>query len=136
MIVPMGRVQMRIAACLVTLASMCFLNGAESPYLKLNQTTKDGVIQIAAKNVSGKPIVAYVVVVQQGKGQSTTVHHGVYSGKDQFAVGQTVQVAKLETRLMSGDLKVFVDYVRLADGTVWGDPVTEQGKEVAARFKK
>jgi hypothetical protein len=65
-----------------------------------------------------------------------TVHYGVYSGKDQLAAGETVQVAKLETRLISGKLKVFVDYIRLADGTVWGDPVTEQGKEVATRFKK
>jgi hypothetical protein len=130
-------IQMRIAACLFALASL--LSGADSPYLKLNQTTRDGVIHLAAENISGKPIVAYVVAIEHNKesgGQATTVHYGVYSGKDQFAAGATVRVADSETRLISGELKVFVDYVRLADGTVWGDPMTEQGKEVAARFKK
>jgi hypothetical protein len=112
------------------------LSGAESPYLKLTQVTNDQVIRIAAQNVSEKPIVAYAVAIQHSNGQSTTVHYAVYSGQDQFAVGGVVSVANLETRLISGELKIFVDYVRLADGATWGDPVTEQGKEVAARFKK
>jgi hypothetical protein len=126
---------MRIVACLIALASFCFPGGAESSYLKLNQVEKDGVIQVSAENISGKPIIAYVVVIAHSKGQSTTVHHGVYTGKDQFAAGQSVPVAKLETRRISGELKLSIDYIRMADGTVWGNPVTKEGKEIAARFK-
>ncbi len=128
---------MRMAACVLALGSIStLLSGAESPYLKLSQTIKDQAIRNEAENVSGKPIVAYVVTIEHSKGQSTTVHYGVYSGKDQFAAGRSVQVATLEARLISGELKVVVDYVRLADGTTWGDSATEQGKEVAARFSK
>lgn len=132
---------MRIATLLTVLVSICLsLTGADSrPYLKLRQYAKDGKIQVAVENVSGKPIVAYVVAVEyakKGGGQSTTVHYGVYSGEDQFAPGDKVHVAELKASRVSGDPKVLVDYVRLADGNTWGDQVTEQGKEVAARFEK
>ena len=35
-----------------------------------------------------------------------------------------------------GPAKVFVDYVRLADGTTWGDATTDQAKQIAVRFQK
>ena len=127
----------KLLVCLIALTSAAtILCGAESPYLKVNQSTKDGKIQVAAENISGKAIVAYVVVIQHSNGQSTTVHSSVYRGSDQFGAGKTAEVENLDTRNISGELRVFVDYVRLADGTVWGDPVTEQGKEVAARLSK
>jgi len=127
----------KLLACLIALTSAAIiLCGAESPYLKLNQSAKDGKIQVAAENISGKPIVAYVVVIQHSNGQSTTVHSSVYSGSDQFGAGKTAEVDNLDIRNISGELRVFVDYVRLADGTVWGDPVTERGKEVAAQLSK
>ena len=132
---------MRLAPLVAALVFICLnLTGADrNPYLKLRQRTKDGKIQFAIQNASGKPIVAYVVAVEytsQDGSQSKTVHYGVYSGKDRFVAGRTLQVAELEARRVSGEPTILVDYVRLADGTTWGDHVTDEGKEVAARFKK
>jgi hypothetical protein len=60
----------------------------------------------------------------------------VYTGNDKFAAGDTIELAKVNAPSESGTVRAFVDYVCLSDGTVWGDAVTEQAKEVAARFKK
>ena len=127
---------MRVAASLIALAMV--LPGAESPYLKVHQKAEDGIIHLSAENVSDKPIVAYVVAVERktDSGKATIVHSGVYTGEDQFAAQGTVSLGTLDTRSSSAAPSVIVDYVRLSDGTVWGDAVTEQGKEVAARFKK
>jgi hypothetical protein len=125
---------MRLSICLAVVASMLF--ASDSPFLKLNRTSSNGEIQFAAQNISGKPVVAYVVAVQHSSGQSSTVSYGVYTGEDRLAAGASVDVAKLDARALSGEVTAFVDYVRLADGTNWGDPVTEQGKEVAARFSR
>lgn len=112
------------------------LCGAEDFYLKLKQTAKDGKTLLTAENISGKPIIAYVIVVQHKSGQSTTVHSGAYSGNDRLAAGSVLQVANLEPGATPDEWKIFIDYVRLEDGRSWGDPITEQGKATAARFNK
>src|SRR6266852_3136330 len=89
---------------------------ANSPFLRLEHTSKAGKVQFAVKNVSQRPIVAYVVVAESQNHRS--VWHGVYTGKDALAAGQTA----------------IVGYVRLADGTTWGDATTDDAKEIAARF--
>ena len=66
-------------------------------------------------NVSQKPIVAYVVVVESPNHRS--VLHGVYTGKDALAVGQTAAVGEVAAPI--DQVKGFIDYVRLADGTTW-----------------
>ena len=126
---------MRIAVLVTAVLSMCLgASGADSnPYLKLTSVMKDGKFLISVKNVSHQPIVAYVIRYEDG-GHSAT-HHGVYTGKDVFAAGKTVKVV-FAAQSASSTPKIFVDYVRLADSSSWGDPVTQDGKEVAARFQK
>ena len=117
------------------LFSMCLgLPGADTnPYLKLTSVIKDGKVRVSAENISHKPMVAYVVAFEDG-GKSAT-SHGVYSGKDVFAPGTTVEIV-LDVNSLSNSSKIFVDYLRFADGSSWGAPVTQDGKEVAARFQK
>ena len=104
-----------------------------NPYMKLTHVIKDGTLRISAKNISHKPIVAYVVAFEDG-GQSTT-HHDFYTGRDAFGPGKTIELV-FAVPSGSSAPKVFVDYVRLADNSTWGNPVTEDGKDVAASFQK
>jgi hypothetical protein len=132
---------MRYALCLLLFAGMgfCFTGADTNPYLKLSEFRKNGKVQLVAQNISGKPIIAYVIAVVRRKGghDDTNIYSGVYSGKDTLASGKSIDVAEWNARMMSNapTANIFVDYVRLADGTTWGNSVTEQGKEVAARFK-
>jgi hypothetical protein len=103
-----------------------------SPFLRLEQTNKAGKVQLAVKNVSQKPIVAYVVVVESPNHRS--VLHGVYTGKDALAAGQSARVGEVDAPM--NQVKASVDYVRLADGTIWGDGATDDAKEISARFQQ
>jgi hypothetical protein len=103
-----------------------------SPFLRLEQMTKGGKVQLAVENISQKPIVAYVVVVESPNHR--TVWHGVYTDKDALAAGQTATVGDLTTP--EDQSRAFIDYVRLADGTTWGDATTDDAKEISARFRK
>jgi hypothetical protein len=103
-----------------------------SPFLRLEQTNKTGKVQLAVKNVSRRPIVAYVVVVQNPNHRS--VFRGVYTGKDALAAGHSATVG--EVVAPNDQVKAFVDYVRLADGTTWGDAATDDPKEISARFQQ
>jgi hypothetical protein len=100
------------------------------PFLRLEQTNTARKVQLAVKNVSQKPIVAYVVVVESPNHRS--VLHGVYTGKDTLAVGQSATVDEADAPM--NQVKASVDYVRLADGTTWGDAATDDAKEISARF--
>jgi hypothetical protein len=103
-----------------------------SPFLRLEQTNKSGKVQLAVKNVSQKSVVAYVVVVESPDHRS--VFHGVYTGKDALAAGQSAAVGEVAAH--KDQVRAFVDYVRLADGTTWGDAATDDAKEVSARFQQ
>jgi hypothetical protein len=103
-----------------------------SPFLRLEQTNRSGKVQLAVKNISQKPIVAYVVVVENPSHRS--VFRGVYTGKDSLAAGQSATVG--EVAAPNDQVRAFVDYVRLADGTTWGDAVTDDAKEISARFQQ
>ena len=88
---------MRIVIFTVALFSMCLgapridTSGADSnPYIKLTQVIKDGTLRVSAKNISHKPIVAYVIAFEDG-GQSTT-HHDFYTGRDSFGPGKTIEL--------------------------------------------
>ena len=131
---------MRIVIFTAALLSMCLgvtgadLSGADTnPYIKLTHVIKDGTLRISAKNISHKPIVAYVVAFEDG-GQSTT-HHDYYTGRDAFGPGKTIELM-FAVQSPSSTPKVFVDYVRLSDSSAWGNLVTEDGKNVAASFQK
>src|SRR5260221_9680950 len=65
--------------------------GADTnPYIKLTHEIKDGTLRISAKNVSQKPILAYVIAVEDG-GQITT-HHDYYTGRGSFGPSKTIQL--------------------------------------------
>lgn len=131
---------MRIVIFAAVLLSMSLgifgadVSGADTnPYIKLTHVIKDGTVRISAKNISQKPIVAYVVALEDG-GQATT-HHDFYAGRDSFGPGKTIQLI-FALQSVSGMPRVFVDYVRLADSSTWGNAVTDEGKDVAASFQK
>src|SRR5215470_9653191 len=88
------------------------------PFLQVKQTIENGNVQFIGKNVSHQPIVAYVVVAEQPNHRS--VWHGVYSGHDSLPAGQTVKLGEIPAGSAADQLKVSVDYIRLADGTAWG----------------
>jgi hypothetical protein len=131
---------MRIIVFTAALLSTCIgipgadLSGSDSnPYIKLSHVIRDGTLRISAKNISHKPILAYVVAVEDG-GQSTT-HHDFYTGRDVFRPGKTIELM-FAAQSASSTPKVFVDYVRLSDSSTWGNRVTEDAKDVAASFQK
>ena len=108
--------------------------GADTnPYIKLTQEIKDGTLRISAKNVSQKPILAYVIAVEDG-GQITT-HHDYYTGRGSFGPGKTIQLT-FAVHSTSISPRVLVDYLRLGDRSTWGNTVTDDGKDVSASFEK
>jgi hypothetical protein len=130
---------MRIVMLTAALLSMSlglpgveFSRGDNNP-IKLTHTMKDGTLRVSIKNISNRPISAYVVGVEDG-GQSTT-HHDYFTGRDVFGPGKTIELV-FALQSTSKTPNVFVDYVRLSDSSTWGNRVTDDGKDVAASFQK
>jgi len=110
------------------------LPGADdNPYIKLTEVVKDGTVRISAKNISSKPILAYVVAVEDG-GQTKT-HHKYYTGRESFGPGKTVEVV-FALHSASDAPRVFVDYVKLSDKSTWGGTVTDDARDVAASLQE
>lgn len=105
---------------------------SDSPYFGLKQTTAKDKVQLTGTNISQTPIVAYVVVLERA--HQRVVWHGVYTGGDELGAGKTVEVG--EVPLGMEHVEVTVDYVRLSDGTTWGNATSDEAKEIAARFRK
>jgi len=125
---PMRSLLITVALFVTTALS----TATSGPFLQVKQTTKNGNVQFIGKNISHQPIVAYVVVAERANHRS--VWHGVYSGLDSLPVGQTVKLGEIPAGSVTDKLNAFVDYVRLADGTTWGNVATDEAKEIAARF--
>jgi hypothetical protein len=71
-------------------------------------------------------------------GESGTQHSvwkGVYTEGRMLKEGKSFDIGEAPGVLNTGT-KIFVDYLRLADGTSWGPVSTEVAKEVVARFQK
>src|SRR6266481_6225667 len=88
---------MRNAIIAVALFSICLgvraaklPEGDTNPHVKLTQVVKDGMLHVSVKNISRKPILAYVVALDSG-GQLTT-HHDYFTGRDVFAPGKTIEL--------------------------------------------
>src|SRR5258705_7015103 len=114
-------------------ASTALSTITSGPFFQVKPTVKNGNVQFIGKNISHKPIVAYVVVAEWSNHRS--VWHGVYGGPDSLPAGQTVTVGEAHVG-SAGKFNASVDYVGLADGTTWGDIATDDAKEIAARFQK
>jgi hypothetical protein len=92
------------------------------------------MVRVSVKNISQSAIVAYVVVAERG--ERRIVWPGVYTGGNTLAVGKSITLGDLPIGSSTDQARVFVDYVRLADGSAWGDATTDQAKKIAARFQK
>lgn len=106
-----------------------------SPYLKLTSHSKAEGVSISAQNVSGKSIVAYVVMVEypkQGGTDLRATYEGVYTNGDVFAANTSIDVATLPVKRTDAP-QMIVDYVRLADGTTWGPATSAEAKALAAK---
>src|SRR6266550_570972 len=130
---------MRIAIATIAFFSMCaglpaakLPEGDTNPYIKLTQVVKDGTVRVSMKNISHKPVLAYVVALDDGS--QLTTHHDTFRGRDAFAPGKTVELV-FAVPPNSSAPKVFVDYVRLSDKSTWGNATTDDGKDVAASFQ-
>jgi hypothetical protein len=109
---------------------------ADSPPVELTRRTENGQLYLRARNASGKPIIAYVIAIKSDGGASTHVEYGVYTNGDSLAPGGTVDVGPVKIQANAVPPVVVLDYVRLADGSSWGERSTAQAKEIAARFEK
>lgn len=131
---------MRVAILAVAVLSLCFGSyGANTPatdtnpFLKVDHEVKDGAVRITLKNISKKPISAFVVALNDGT--QTATHHKYFAGRNLFEPGKTIELV-FAVRSDSITPKVFVDYVRLSDKSTWGHALTDDGKDVAASFEK
>ena len=121
---------LRLAVFLLSTSSFLLAAG-NNQFLKFTEQVKQGKVHILAQNVSGKPIVAYVVV--QLSDASKTTYHGVYTGGDSLLAGSTIDIGMGSAGSSSS---LVLDYVRLSDGATWGDASSDEAKEVAVRFQK
>jgi hypothetical protein len=107
---------------------------SDSPFFRLRETKKNGKVEVLGTNVCHSPIVAYVVIFERAN--QRTVWEGVYKKGDNLETGKTVRVGALPDGSYMGRPTITVDYVRLANGTSWGDAQTDEAKEIVAQFRK
>ena len=109
----------------------------DRPSLELVKRLDRGRLYVSGRNISGQPLVAYVVLVRSADGAHSTVAQGVYTGGDAMAPGASEQLGPIPLENnREEDYRVVLDYVRLADGTEAGPKSTEQARQAAARFHK
>ena len=124
------------AVCIaaVLLAVMPFaLGNADNPFLRLTVIEKDSNLGVTGRNISRGPIVAYVVFAEHG--HSRVVWKSAFSAGESLKPGKIVELGHVPIGPASERVTVVVDYVRLADGTVWGNRTTVEAKELAARYR-
>jgi len=124
---------LRVTTLLLAVAVQPLVAG-DSPFLRIEQHTQKGQLHLVGRNVAQSPVVGYVVVAERdGK---RTVFTGVYTAGDSLAVSKSVDLGTIPPATAEGPSRIFVDFVRLADGTMWGGATTDQAKEIAARFRQ
>ena len=101
--------------------------------LRLAEVQKGPDVNVTGTNTSRNPVVAYVVVEESG--HSRVVWKAVYTNGDSLKPGKTTVLGNVP-KTSKADLKLVVDYVRLADGTTWGTASTDEAKEISVRFQK
>ena len=125
---------MRIAAVLgLIIAGSLVLSGADcDSVIEVVRDGNDG--QIAVRNISHKPLIAYVLVsaAKSKDGTPIRTYSGVFSGQDSLAPGESMKIGKADPV----SSKLLIDYVRFADSWTCGDIATPGGKRVVARFAK
>jgi len=110
------------------------LGNADSPFFRLTVMEKDSNLGVSGKNTSKSPIVAYVVFAEHG--HSRVVWKGAFSAGESLKPGKIIELGHVPIGPASERVTILVDYLRLADGTEWGNSTTEEAKELAARYGK
>ena len=98
--------------------------------IQVRQRLQNGKVEFTTKNISGKPMVAYVVATdaRDANGNLINVFSGVFTNGDSLQPGAAMEIGSVTS---SGrDLKPVVDYVRLAGGWACGSASTQQAKDV------
>jgi hypothetical protein len=104
--------------------------------IHLSHKNNDGKEAVIAKNISGKPIVAYVVTAETTKGSSDRVQvfSGIFTDGDSLHPGASLAIGSASPG--QAELKPVVDYARAADGSTCGAAATDEAKAAEARFAK
>jgi hypothetical protein len=105
-----------------------------NPFFRIAQLTKNGKVRVTGINTARKSIVAYVVVAERQ--HKRVVWNGIYTGQDRLGAGEKITFDAIPVDSNPRELKVFVDYVRLADGTAWGEAQTDEARTAISRFQK
>lgn len=109
----------------------------ENPYIRFIQSPRSGKFRLQVKNTGNTPVVAFVCVLafQPEPGNTkTTTYKSIYTESKSLGPGKMAEVAVHDKAIPVGAIQV--DYIRLADGTEWGERKTEAGRATAAQFQK
>jgi hypothetical protein len=122
------------AAATIILISLDAFGSDCTHAVQLGHKKNGGKETITAKNISGKPIVAYVVAAETSQATSDRVQvfTGVFTDGDSLRPGASLAIGSVSPA--STELKPVVDYLRLADGWACGAASTNEAKTVASRF--
>jgi len=118
----------RLALVPFTIFVLALTTHASDCGLALRVQQANGKETVTAKNISRKPLVAYVVAIQAKN--SSRVFSGVFTKGDSILPGAMLEVGSVP----SSPDNMIVDYVRAADGWTCGDASTEEAKAVVTRF--
>ena len=115
---------MRVAVLLCLTFGLSFvLSATECDFvIQITEDNKKG--QMVIKNISDRPIVAYVLTSVNSKSQDgspTRSYYGSFSGEDSLGPGQSMEIGKAD----AASKELSVDYVRLGDGWRWGEATPE-----------
>jgi hypothetical protein len=123
-----------LAAATIILISLNAFGSDCTSTIQLRHKKDDGKETVVAKNISGKPIVAYVVATEVNRttGDRVQVFSGVFTDGDSLHPGASLAIGSVSSN--ATELKPVIDYVRLADGSTCGAASTNEAKAVAARF--
>ena len=113
---------MRIVSLLCLSFSLSFALSAAECDSAIQVNEKKG--QLLIKNISGKPIVGYVLTRVNSKsqhGSRTRTYSGTFGGEDSLGPGQSMEIGKAD----AAPKELSVDYVRLADGWRCGEAPSE-----------
>ena len=102
--------------------------------LQVKSQERDGKEHFVARNTSGKPIVAYVVVdpERDENGKPRHTFSGVFTAPDWLRPGKSMDIGSVPS--MFHKPAILVDYVRTADGWSCGSAATNEAKHIIARF--
>ena len=132
----------RVKVALVGLAPILFFGARASAqsnscraFITTAEHDKGAATVITARNVSHRPIIAYVITNTPAVSNDTKSYslRGVFTDGDSLHPRQAMQLGTIPRRHVNGLLQV--DYVRLSDGTTCGASGSQDAKQVAARFQ-